>query len=77
MTVAAVRYGAGIINWNKGELDKIDQQMLKLLIMHRSLHPHSSVGRLYIPRVQGGKGPLSVKGCVKLGSLTCWIMLRL
>ena len=22
--VATVRYGAGIINWNKGELDKID-----------------------------------------------------
>ena len=23
--VATVRYGAGVINWNKGELDKIDQ----------------------------------------------------
>ena len=23
--VATVRYGAGIINWNKGELDKIDR----------------------------------------------------
>ena len=32
--VATVWYGAGIINWNKGELDKIDQQLRKLLNMH-------------------------------------------
>ena len=25
-TVATARYGGGIINWNKGELDKINRQ---------------------------------------------------
>ena len=34
--------------------------------MHRGLHPRSSVDRLYIPRVQGGRGLLSVKDCVEL-----------
>ena len=34
--------------------------------MHRGLHPRSSVDRLYIPRVQGGRGLLRVKDCVEL-----------
>ena len=48
--VATVQYGAGIINWNKGELDKIDRQTQKLLNMHRGLHPRSSYDRLFLPR---------------------------
>ena len=31
------RFGMGIINWNKRELDKIDQETQKLLNMHRGL----------------------------------------
>ena len=31
--VVTVRYRAGKINWNKGDLDKIDRQTQKLLIM--------------------------------------------
>ena len=64
--VATVQYGAGIINWNKGELDKIDRQTQKLLNMHRGLHPRSSYDRLFLPRAQGGRGLLSVKDCVEL-----------
>ena len=41
--IATVRFGAGIINWNKEELDKIYRQTRKLLNMHRVLHPRSFV----------------------------------
>ena len=34
--------------------------------MHRSLHSHSSVDRLYLPRAQGGRELLSVKDYVEL-----------
>ena len=64
--VATVRYGAGIINWNKGRLGKIDGQMRKLLNMHRDLHPRSFVDLLYITRAQRGRGLLSFKDCVEL-----------
>ena len=64
--VATFRYGAGIISWNKEELDKIDQQTWKPLNMHRGLHPHFSIDRLYIPRAQGGRGLPSVKSCAEL-----------
>ena len=64
--VATVRYGAGIINWNKGELDKIYRQTRKLLNMHRGLHPRSSIDRLCLPRARGGRGMLSVRDFVEL-----------
>ena len=65
LAAATVRYGAGIINWNKGELDKNDLQLPRLLNMYRGLHPRSSVGKLYIPRAQRARGLLSVKVCVE------------
>ena len=34
--------------------------------MHRDFHPRPSIDKLYIQRVQGGKGLLSVKVCVEL-----------
>ena len=34
--------------------------------MHRGLHPHFSIDRLYIPRAQGGRGLPSVKSCAEL-----------
>ena len=37
--VGKIWYGTGMINWNKGDLDKVHQQTWKLLNMHRGLHP--------------------------------------
>ena len=67
-TEAIVRYGTLIINWNKGQLDKIDRQTLKQLNMHRGLQQHSSDDRLCIPRDQVGRGFLSLKHCIELES---------
>ena len=55
------RSNDSVWGWNK-----IDRQTWKLLNMHRGLHPHSSVDRLYIPRAQRVRGLLSVKDCVEL-----------
>lgn len=38
-----VRYGTGLIIWNKEELDRINRQIRKLIIIHASLHPCSNV----------------------------------
>ena len=43
--IATAWYGAEIINWDKGELDKIDLQTGKLLNMHRGLYPRFQVDR--------------------------------
>ena len=37
--VSIIRYGAGILDWRKAELQQMDRKTRKLLIIHRSMHP--------------------------------------
>ena len=53
--VSIIRYGAGIVEWIKNELEAIDRKARKLLTMYRSLLPRSDVDR-YWERKSGGKG---------------------
>ena len=55
-SVSLVRYVAGIIEWNKEELQRMDRKTRKLLTMHGGFHPRSDVDRLYVPRDKGGRG---------------------
>ena len=37
-----------------------------MLTIYGALHPKSDVGRLYIPTKEGGRGLISIEGCVEL-----------
>ena len=51
---------AAFLDWTKEEKQQLDRRRTrKLLTMHKGLHPKSNVGRLYIPRKEGGRGLLS------------------
>ena len=63
--IALFRYGAGIINWRKDELEKLDRKTRKILTLYGAHHPKSDVDRLYLPRNKGGRGLISCEGCVK------------
>ena len=58
--VAVMRYGAGIVKWTKEELEKLDRQTRKIMMMNGALHPKSDVDRLYVARQRGGRGLQSV-----------------
>lgn len=62
--VSTIRYGAGIIEWTKEELQGIDRKTRKLLTIYRAHHPQADVDRLYFKRKQGGRGLISVEDCV-------------
>ena len=62
--VPVIRYSAGIVDWKNSELRNMDRKIRKVLNMYQSLHPRSNVGRLYLPRSEGGKGLLSLEECV-------------
>ena len=64
--VATVRYGAGIINWNKEELDRLDRKTRKFITMHGGLHRCLNVDKLYIPRTENGRALMIVRDCVEL-----------
>ena len=58
--IALLRYSAAFLDWTKEEKQQLDRRKTrKLLTMHKGLHPKSNVGRLYIPRKEGGRGLLS------------------
>ena len=53
--VSLLRYGAGLINWTKNELQELDRKTRKKLTMYGAFHPKSNVNRLYLTR-QGEGG---------------------
>ena len=61
--VPVIMYSAGIVNW-KNSTQQYGQQDQKSTNMYQALHPRSNVGRLYLPRSEGGKDQLSLEGCV-------------
>ena len=46
--VSVMRYVAGILKWNTGELKSLDRRTRKFITMHGVLHPKSDVDMVYI-----------------------------
>ena len=44
--VSILRYGAGILRWNKKEIQEMDRKTRKFMTMNKELHPRSDVARL-------------------------------
>ena len=54
--VSVLRYGAGVINWTKAELESIDRKTRKQMTIYGMLHPRADLQRFYLLRGQGGRG---------------------
>ena len=54
--VSILRYGAGILKWNKYDLQEMDRKTRKFMTMNKELHPRSGVALLYVSRKNGGRG---------------------
>ena len=65
--VSILRYGAGILKWNKNELQEMDRKTRKYMTMNKELHPRSDVAWLYVSRKNGGKGLVGCENSVKSG----------
>ena len=63
--VSLMRYGAGILKWNKNELQQIDRKTRKVMTINKGLHPRSDVARIYVSRKRGGRGLQSCEHCVR------------
>ena len=64
--VSLLRYSAEFVSWRKSELQAIDRKTRKLCTIYKASHSKSDVGRLYIPRKEGGRGLISIEDCVEL-----------
>jgi hypothetical protein len=61
MAVPVLRYSFGIINWRQDKLRKLYMKTRKLLTIHGQHHPKADVERLYVPRIQGGRGLIQLE----------------
>ena len=61
LAVPVLRYSFGVVKWTVDELRQLDRETRKEMTRNRSLHPRSSVPRLYLPRHLGGRGLLGLE----------------
>ncbi|XP_044762032.1 uncharacterized protein LOC123319228 [Coccinella septempunctata] len=54
-------YTAGVINWSRTDLQRIDQRMRATLTKYGILHPNSAIERVHLPRKEGGRGLGSIE----------------
>ena len=63
--VSLVRYSAGILKWAKDELKVMDGKTRKIIPINKMCHPQSNSDRLYMPRIEGRRGLVSIAECVE------------
>ena len=63
--VGVVRYSAVIVDRTMEEVASMDRKTRKILSMNGCLHTRSNVGRVYLPRKEGGRGLVGIEECVK------------
>ena len=59
-----VRYSGLFLKWTRDELKQMDRRTRKLMTMHKALHPRDDVDRLYVSRIEGGRGLACIEDSV-------------
>ena len=54
--VSILRYGAGMLKWNKNELQEMGRKTRKCMTIKKELDPRSDVAQFYASRKNGGRG---------------------
>lgn len=62
--IPPLTYTAGILTWSKTDLGRLDQKLRTMMTKRGMLHPNSAIERLYVPRVEGGRGLASLEAMV-------------
>ena len=63
--VSILKYGSGMLEWNKNELQEMDRKTGKFMTINKELHLISDVASLYVSRKNGGKGLIGCENSVK------------
>ncbi|TVU87020.1 hypothetical protein FQP89_23625, partial [Vreelandella titanicae] len=61
LAVPVLLYSFGVLKWARKDLRDLDIKTRKIINMNRSMHPNSSVARLYLSRSIGGRGLQSLE----------------
>ena len=64
-TVSVLRYRAGVVDLTVKERVSMDRKTRKILAINGCMHTRSNIARVYLPRKEGGRGPISIEKCVR------------
>ena len=65
LAIPVVTYSFNIIDWSLQEIKGMDVKVRKLLTINKMHHPKADVDRIYLPRVEGGRGMLQLENVYK------------
>ena len=65
LAVSILRYGAGILKWNRKELQEVVRKTRNHMTLNEELHPISDVAWLYLSRKNGGRGLIGCENSMK------------
>ncbi|XP_030762164.1 uncharacterized protein LOC115886977 [Sitophilus oryzae] len=65
IAVPVLRYSFGIVNWSKYEMQALDRKTRKLLRKFNLHHPAADIDRLYVSRLEGGRGLIQLESLLK------------
>ena len=69
LAVPVASYSFTIVNWTAHEIKQLDIKTRKLLTINRAHHPKADVERLYIKRINGGRGLLQIEAESKIATI--------
>ena len=67
--IALLRYSVASLEWTGVEKEAHGRNTRKLFTMHKALHVKNDVDRLYLSRIEGGRGPQSAQDTIELAIL--------
>ena len=68
LAVPAVTYSFHIIDWTEQELQRIDRKTRKIMTAERMHHPKADRDRMYVNRLEGGRGLTPLETTYKLNN---------
>ena len=75
--VPVIRHSGGIVGWNNSELCNMGRKTRNVLNIYQILHPKSNIGRLWLPRSEGGKSLLSLEECANAEKRSLGLYMRM
>ena len=60
LVIPVLSYSFGVVNWSKTDVQGIDRKTRKILTMFKMYHPRADTERLYVSRLEGGRGLMQV-----------------
>jgi hypothetical protein len=62
LAIPVLRHSFGIINWHQEKIQKLDRKIKTILTIYGQHHLKADIDRLYVPRKDGGRGLMQIKG---------------